>query len=158
MPVPVPARSLVLALIIIVPARLALAVDVPFEFENEAQKERYTRLTEELRCLVCQNQTLADSSADLAQDLRNEIYTMINEGKNDEAIIGFLVARYGDFVLYRPPVKKSTWLLWFGPFLLLLTAMAAIVFFVRSQKPEAGLNEAERKRVSNLLAGKDDGG
>lgn len=152
-------RSAVLALMLLVPARFAFAVDVPFEFENQAQKDRYTKLTEELRCLVCQNQTLADSSADLAQDLRNEIFKMIAEGKSNKEIIDYLVNRYGDFVLYRPPVNETTWLLWFGPFVLLLVALVTIVLFIRSQKPDAArLSEEEKKRVSSLLADKDAGG
>ena len=152
-------RSLVLLLVLLAPARLVLAVDVPFEFANQVDKDRYTKLTEELRCLVCQNQTLADSSADLAQDLRDEIFKMITEGKTNEEIITYLVNRYGDFVLYRPPVNETTWLLWFGPFALLLIALATIVFFIRSQKPDAArLSEEEKKRVSSLLADKDAGG
>ncbi len=81
---------------------------------------RLKRLEEELRCLVCQNQSLADSNAPLAEDLRREVRSLAVAGKNDDEIRQFLVARYGDFVLYKPPVKRTTWLLWFGPFALLL--------------------------------------
>lgn len=85
-----------------------------------ADEERLKALSEELRCLVCQNQTLADSNADLAVDLRNQVRAQIEQGKTDAQIKEYLVARYGDFVLYKPPVQGNTWLLWFGPFLLLL--------------------------------------
>lgn len=100
----------------------AQAADTPFQFDQPEQAARYQRLTEELRCLVCQNQNLADSHADLAQDLRNEVYRMITGGQTDRQIVDFMVARYGEFVLYRPPVSPLTWLLWFGPFLLLAGA------------------------------------
>ena len=100
----------------------AQAADTPCQFEQPDQAARYQRLTEELRCLVCQNQNLADSHADLAQDLRNEVYRMITGGQTDRQIVDFMVARYGEFVLYRPPVSPLTWLLWFGPFLLLAGA------------------------------------
>ena len=85
--------------------------------ENE---QRLKTLSEELRCLVCQNQTLADSNADLAVDLRNQVKALIEQGKSDAQIKEYLVARYGDFVLYKPPVQRNTWLLWFGPFAMLL--------------------------------------
>ncbi len=87
---------------------------------DPALDARLKKLDEELRCLVCQNQSLADSSAPLAEDLRREVRGLANQGKNDDEIKAFLVARYGDFVLYKPPVKATTWLLWFGPFALLL--------------------------------------
>ena len=88
-------------------------------FEDPAKQERYTRLINELRCLVCQNQTIADSNADLAIDLKNKVAAMIRAGRSNEEIIAFLTDRYGDFVLYRPPVQPNTWLLWAGPVLLL---------------------------------------
>jgi cytochrome c-type biogenesis protein CcmH len=101
-------------------------------------QERYKRLAQELRCLVCQNQTLADSDASLAHDLRRQLESMIVDGRNDEEIKRFLVDRYGDFVLYRPPIRSSTWILWFGPFLLL--AIGAAVWFTlhRRRKPADG--------------------
>jgi cytochrome c-type biogenesis protein CcmH len=98
-------------------------------------QERYKRLAQELRCLVCQNQTLADSDASLAHDLRRQLESMIVDGRSDDEIKRFLVDRYGDFVLYRPPIRSSTWILWFGPFLLL--AIGAAVWFTihRRRKP-----------------------
>jgi cytochrome c-type biogenesis protein CcmH len=98
---------------------------------------RVNKLSEELRCLVCQNQSLADSHAELAQDLKNQVREMLRKGMTDREVIDFLVQRYGDFVLYRPPVKSTTWLLWGGPFLLLITGL--VVFFVKLRhrpKPE----------------------
>lgn len=84
-----------------------------------ASSERLKRLSEELRCLVCQNQTLADSNADLAVDLKRQIETLLAQGQSDSQILDYMVARYGDFVLYRPPLQSNTWLLWFGPFAML---------------------------------------
>jgi cytochrome c-type biogenesis protein CcmH len=112
------------------------------------------RLSTELRCLVCQNQTLADSDAPLAEDLRVEIREMAAQGKTDQEIIDYLVARYGDFVLYRPPVKATTLLLWVGPFFLLLIGIAGLGLILRSrqkQTPDAPLNMDESRKVAELL-------
>jgi cytochrome c-type biogenesis protein CcmH len=94
-------------------------------------EKRLQRLSEELRCLVCQNQNIADSNAELAQDLRREIRTMIRDGKSDTEIIDFMVVRYGDFVLYRPPVKGITLLLWGGPLALMLLGLLILVRYLR---------------------------
>ena len=118
-------------------------------------EQRLKALETELRCLVCQNQTLADSSAGLAGDLRKEVRTLAEQGKSDEEIKQFLTARYGDFVLYNPPVKKITWLLWFGPFLLLAGGAGVLFFVVRRRAKvieEPTLNDAERKRAEELLS------
>jgi cytochrome c-type biogenesis protein CcmH len=109
----------------------APAIDTPMEFDNPETELRFKKLTEELRCLVCQNQSLADSHAELAQDLRNEVYKMIIAGDTDKEIIDYLVVRYGDFVLYRPQVKSTTYFLWFGPFLILLIAIIIIARVIR---------------------------
>jgi cytochrome c-type biogenesis protein CcmH len=93
-------------------------------------QERYERLTQELRCLVCQNQTIADSNASLAQDLRREVRELMMEGKTDTEIDDFLTARYGDFVLYNPPVKPRTYLLWAAPGLLVILGLGAAVMVV----------------------------
>jgi cytochrome c-type biogenesis protein CcmH len=98
----------------------ALAADAPPAAPSPALEARLKKLETELRCLVCQNQTLADSNADLAGDLRREVRELALAGKNDAEIRDYLVARYGDFVLYDPPLKRATWLLWFGPFALLI--------------------------------------
>lgn len=111
-------------------ARGAIAID-PMEFESAAQRERFKALSSELRCLVCQNQSLADSDAPLAGDMRHEILKMMKAGRSDAEIRGFLVERYGDFVLYRPPVEPDTWLLWFGPALLLAAGGTALAVAVR---------------------------
>jgi cytochrome c-type biogenesis protein CcmH len=102
---------------------------------------------------VCQNQTLADSDASLAHDLRREVYTMIEKGASDREVTEFLVNRYGDFVLYRPPVKTTTYLLWFGPFLLLMLGVFTLVYFVRGRRtsPPPTLTEEERRRLNQLL-------
>ena len=111
------------------------------------------RLSTELRCLVCQNQTLADSDAPLAEDLRVEIREMAAKGKSDQEIIDYLVARYGDFVLYRPPVKATTVLLWGGPFLLLLAGIVSLGLILRSRKKIIAipLNVDESRKVAELL-------
>jgi cytochrome c-type biogenesis protein CcmH len=129
-----------------------LAADTPVTFESPADRERYDTLLEELRCLVCQNQSLSDSHAELAQDLRDQVYAMIMDGKDNAAIADFMVARYGDFVLYKPPVKSSTWLLWFGPLLMLVLALAVVAIFARGriQDPQP-LSDEERRRVQSLI-------
>ncbi len=135
----------------------AWAVDRNVSGFNDPQMEaRYQHLLEELRCVVCQNQSLADSNAELAQDLRNEVRTMLEQGKTDPEITTFLVSRYGDFVLYRPPFKSSTWLLWAGPAIMLALALPALLYFVRRQK-QAGegdgpaLSDQERERLKQVL-------
>lgn len=128
------------------------------EFDDAEQLERYRTLIYELRCLVCQNQNLADSDADLAADLRREVYRMIREGKSDQDIVDFMVARYGDFVLYRPPLKAKTVLLWTAPFLLAVGGLALLVVQLRRRPPAppaaATLSDAERARLEALLGEK----
>ena len=124
-----------------------IAADVAIE-------KRMVAISEELRCLVCQNESLSGSHAELAQDLRREIRKMIGEGKTDQEILDFKVARYGDFVRYRPPMKPTTWLLWGGPFVLLAGGIAALIAFLRRRvKEEAApvLSEEERRRAAALL-------
>ncbi|MBX3619035.1 MAG: cytochrome c-type biogenesis protein CcmH [Rhizobacter sp.] len=120
--------------------------------EDPAVEARLVHISEELRCLVCQNESLAGSRADLAMDLRREIRTMIKEGKTDQQIRDFLVDRYGDFVLYRPPVKPTTWLLWGGPFVLMIGGLIGLVGFLRRRKPaDAPLSPEEQRRAEALL-------
>lgn len=130
-----------------------------FKFDNAAAEQDFKDLIAELRCLVCQNQSLADSDAELAHDLRAEVYAMVQDGKSDEEIVEFLVARYGDFVLYKPPVKPSTYLLWFGPFALLLLAGVLLLRAVRRQKRTATteISADDRKRLDDLLGDNKDG-
>lgn len=127
---------------------------VPMAQEPEVEA-RLVKIAEELRCLVCQNESLASSHAELAEDLRREVRGLIREGKNDAQVKEFLVARYGDFVLYRPEVKPLTWVLWFGPFLLLLIAAVGLVRYLRQRRQAmpapAALSDAERARAEQLL-------
>lgn len=106
--------------LVIALASLAVFAQEPMVFENQQQQDRFDQLTQELRCLVCQNQNLADSDAPLAHDLRREVHEMLMSGQSNEQIKKFLVDRYGDFVLYRPPVQQNTYLLWLAPLILLL--------------------------------------
>lgn len=129
------------------------------EFDNDAQLARYKTLIHELRCLVCQNQNLADSDADLAADLRREVHRMIVDGASDDAIIDFMVSRYGDFVLYRPPLKAKTILLWTGPFVLGVGGIVLLIIQLRrrrSAKPASvPLSEAEQAKLQALLENDD---
>ena len=129
-----------------------------FDFDDPAKEARFKHLSEELRCLVCQNQTLADSGAGLAMDLRKELYRMVNEDASDEEIKNFMVSRYGDFVLYNPPVKTSTYLLWFGPFLLVVIGIVILIRMVRNmgQQTAQTLSADDHKRVQALLADKEE--
>jgi cytochrome c-type biogenesis protein CcmH len=121
---------------------------------DPATETRMLTLSKELRCLVCQNETLADSRAALAEDLRVEVRELVKGGKTDQQIKDYLVARYGDFVLYRPPVEPTTWLLWFGPFVLLAAGVAGLMIFLKRRGagvPETKLTEVERARAEALL-------
>lgn len=134
-------RPLALLLLLVV-AGLAhgqVSDPTPLRFRDAAEETRFHALTAELRCVMCQNQSLADSNAQIAHDLRREVLDLMDQGKSDAQIKRFLVDRYGEFVLYKPQVARSTWLLWFGPVLLLL-AGAAIVFHVvrKRSDPVAG--------------------
>jgi cytochrome c-type biogenesis protein CcmH len=117
----------------------ALAIDTQTAFDDPALQARYEHITRELRCLVCQNETIADSNATLAQDLRREVRGMIADGKTDDEIREFMIARYGDFVLYRPRMTPMNFLLWAAPVLLLLAGAFAVVRVVRRRAAEAEL-------------------
>ncbi|GAB5604962.1 cytochrome c-type biogenesis protein [Sideroxyarcus sp. TK5] len=117
-------------------------------------EKRMIGLAEKLRCLVCQNESLASSHADLAEDLRREVRELMQKGMSDQEIMDYLVARYGDFVLYQPPVKSYTMLLWFGPFALLLVAGLGLLFQLRKRRetvPEATLTPEAHQRAAALL-------
>jgi cytochrome c-type biogenesis protein CcmH len=125
-----------------------------FTFDDPVRAEAFRELIEEIRCLVCQNESLAGSQAELAQDLREEVYRMFQEGKSRDEIVDFLVARYGDFVLYDPPLKPATYALWFGPFLFI--GIGAI-FLIRTllqkrQSRDRELSDEERQRLQELIA------
>lgn len=128
---------------------------------DRVQQKRAVELSEHLRCLVCQNQTIADSNAELAQDLRRQVREQIAQGRTDAEIVAFMVQRYGDFVLYNPPLKSTTLLLWFGPGVLLLAGIAALIRNVRLRKRRAEparMSDEEKTRAGQLLddsAGKD---
>ena len=124
----------------------------PPEFSDAEQAERYRRVISELRCLVCQNQNLADSNADLARDMREVAAEMIRDGKSERAVADFMTARYGDFVLYRPPFRPATWLLWLGPAVLVLLGIVAVALIVRRPR-RAELGAEEKRRAAEILEG-----
>lgn len=131
-----------LPLVLVLVVGIAQAIE-PLPFKSGAQRERFQNLTKQLRCMVCQNEDLADSNADLARDLRKRIFQMMEDGKSDAEIKQYLVDRYSEFVLYKPPVKPATWLLWFGPALILVLggAGAAIWLRRRSSRNAAAVTE-----------------
>ncbi len=117
-------------------------------------EQRLISISEEMRCLVCQNESLSGSRSELAQDLRREIRDLIRQGKTDAEIRTFMVDRYGDFILYRPPVKPTTWLLWIGPFVLMIAGIAALLMYLRrrnTQVTSTSLSDDENKRIDALL-------
>jgi cytochrome c-type biogenesis protein CcmH len=126
--------------------------------ENELTEKRLIAISSELRCLVCQNESLAGSNAELAQDLRREIRGLINEGKSDGEVMDFMVSRYGDFVRYRPPLKGTTLLLWFGPAALFLIALVSLVRYLRRRDKalkDSPLSADEQRQADLLLQTKD---
>ena len=121
---------------------------------DPALEERVTKLSKELRCLVCQNETLADSRADLAEDLRVQIREQMKAGKSDKEIVAYLTDRYGKFILYNPPIDPTTYLLWFGPFVLLLAGLVLLFRYVKQRRElivEQPLSAEERQRAESLL-------
>lgn len=134
-------------------ATAAYATLESFDFSGAVSEQRYRGLIEELRCLVCQNESLAGSNAELAGDLRKEVYQMMAQGQSNEQIIDFLVDRYGDFVLYNPPMKPSTYLLWFSPFVLLAIAGFLLYRSVRQRSltPETELTADEQAHINQIL-------
>lgn len=123
------------------------------KFESPQQEQRYKNIIEELRCLVCQNQNLAGSDAGLAQDLRKQVYKMLREGQSDKEILDFMVTRYGDFVLYRPPFKASTFFLWVGPFIIFAIGLFVLVRFIRQRKNVVAttLTDNDKEKLKQLL-------
>lgn len=135
-------------------ALVCFANEAPPVAEDPVLEKRLINLAENLRCLVCQNESLAGSRADFANDLRREIREQMKANKSDEEIMDFLVARYGDFVLYDPPLKPTTWLLWFGPFVLFLGGVSALIVYLRrrrTQIKEPPLSESQRMQAEHLL-------
>ncbi|MCC4604307.1 cytochrome c-type biogenesis protein CcmH [Xanthomonas campestris pv. badrii] len=118
--------------VLLAPCVQAQAVD-PLPFKDRSEEARYQRLTAQLRCLVCQNENLADSNASLARDLRHQVFAQVQAGRSDAQIKQYMVERYSDFVLYDPPVKRGTWLLWFGPLLMLGAGAGVVIHTVRKR-------------------------
>ncbi len=125
-------KRLLFALALLLACAAAAAME-PIKFNDDAEEARFRALSAELRCVMCQNQSLADSNAQIAHDLRLQVLTLMREGKTDREIKDYLVARYSDFVLYSPPVRPSTWLLWFGPGVMLLGGAVVVVLVVRKR-------------------------
>jgi cytochrome c-type biogenesis protein CcmH len=147
-------RRLFVLLFGLILAGSVLAREAPPSVPDPALEKRAMALADELRCLVCQNQTIADSHAELAIDLKNQIREKLKAGMGEKEILDYMVARYGDFVLYRPPVKATTLLLWFGPFIVLIAALAGLFHYLRRRRTaatEQPLSETEQARVQALL-------
>lgn len=147
-------RKLFFTLMLAFSAIAAQAREAPLAADNPELEKRVMELSDELRCLVCQNQTLADSNAELAIDLKNQVREKLASGMSNQDVIDYMVERYGDFVLYRPPVKGITWLLWFGPFLLLVGGVAVLVIKLKRRQPaDKALPESDMQRAAALLTG-----
>ncbi len=149
------------AVLLLLLALPAYAKEAAPAAQDPALEQRVMRLTAELRCLVCQNQSLADSHADLAIDLKNQVRSQMRAGRTDAEIRDFMVARYGDFVLYRPPLKSTTALLWAGPFVLLAAGGLALGFYLRRRRErltETELTPEQRAHAEALLSAAREGG
>ena len=145
-------RKLFLACLLVSVTVTAYANEAPDAAANPALEKRVMALSGELRCLVCQNQTIADSNAELAIDLKNQVREKLGQGMSDKDVIDYMVQRYGDFVLYRPPVKTITWLLWFGPFLLLVGGIFILLLKLSRRRIQLdALPESEMQRAAQLL-------
>lgn len=148
--------KVVIAILLLVLSAHSAAREAPSAADDPALERRVVRLTSELRCLVCQNQSLADSHADLAIDLKNQVRSQMLAGKSDAEIRDYMVARYGDFVLYDPPFKASTLLLWAGPFALLLIGLLGLAAYLRSRRSrlsDVELTTQDRARAEAMLRG-----
>ncbi len=131
-------------------APLQAAIEA-YQFDSPEMEADYNQLIDELRCLVCQNQNLSGSDADLARDLRRETYQMLQQGKSQQEVVDFMVARYGDFVLYRPQFKTSTYLLWLGPFLLLVLVLYLVVRRLRAADKPVEVDAGAMAEAKQLL-------
>jgi len=145
-------KTLLAALLMALTSAAFAAINA-YEFDDPAQEQRFRTLIAELRCPKCQNQNIADSNAPLSQDLRQRVFEMLQQGHSNTDIINFMVARYGDFITYRPPLKPLTWLLWFGPFTLMAIVAGLLFVWLRRQRNRpTELSEQERARLNTLLA------
>src|SRR5215213_8508778 len=145
----------ILLICLFAPVVVAQVQEEELPSDDPVIEQRLANLSKELRCLQCQNQTLADSPAGLAADLRREIRVQMKAGKSDQEIIAFLTQRYGDFILYRPRVTFTTYLLWFGPFVLLLAGLAILFRYIKQRRDsiaEQPLSADERREAEELLA------
>ncbi|MEI6182896.1 MAG: cytochrome c-type biogenesis protein [Polynucleobacter sp.] len=152
-------KSILLITLCVFSFSLSFAKDAAPLADDPVIEQRLISISEEMRCLVCQNESLAGSRSDLANDLRREIRTLIKEGKSDDQIRSFMVERYGDFVLYRPPVKPITWLLWIGPFVILLIGIAGLLTYLRRRNnavTNIALSDDDNKRIDALLNNQDE--
>lgn len=148
-------KSLIFTIVLLFGMNNLAAIEV-LSFSSPEQEQRYKDLIAELRCLVCQNQSLADSNAELAQDLRHEVYGMIMNGQSNKEITDFLIARYSDFVLYRPPLRSSTILLWFAPAILIIVALAFLFITLKrrsdpSTEKTPPMSAEDQSRLNKLL-------
>ncbi len=150
-------KSIITIIAILLPLSSQLfAVTTEFDFNEQVSERRYLSYINKIRCLVCQNESLGSSRSELAIDLRREIFQLMDQGQSDQQISAFLVARYGDFILYQPPVKNSTLMLWFGPALLLMALLVMLLIRIKRMKEEPKLlSAADQKLASNLLNSKD---
>ena len=146
-------KRLLIAILCLLIATGAQARVEVHDFDSPEQEQRYNKLIDELRCLVCQNQNLADSNAELAVDLRRKTYEMVKQDKSEREIADFMVDRYGEFVLYRPPLNSSTLLLWTGPFIILLVGVALLMRTIRRRRADAtvDVDEATLRTAASLL-------
>lgn len=147
-------RKILLIAIYLLSLGGAIANEAASLSDDPVTEQRLISISEEMRCLVCQNESLAGSRSDLANDLRREIRILIKEGKSDEQIRAFMVERYGDFVLYRPPVKPITWLLWIGPFVILIIGVAGLLSYLRRRNnsvPHVNLTDADNQKIDAIL-------
>ena len=137
-------RAAVLLLAGLLLCGTAAALD-PIDYQSPAEEQRFKALAAELRCVMCQNQSIADSNAPIAHDLRREVLALMREGRSDDEIKQYLVERYTDFVLYEPPMRGGNWLLWVGPFLILLAGGVAVVRIIRRKQPAAAAPAADNE-------------
>lgn len=150
-------HKLFFALLLIVALPLAQAGEAISTNDDPVLEKRVMALADKLRCLVCQNQTIADSHAELAIDLKNQVRDKLRQGQSEQQVLDYMVARYGDFVLFQPQVKSTTWLLWFGPFILLVLGFIVLIVMLRKRRllirQVPGLSEEEHARAASLLSG-----
>ena len=145
-------RSLLIVILLFTSAQASARISA-YEFDNAQQESIYNELVDELRCLVCQNQTIADSNAELAQDMKRKTHELVMQGKTKKEISDFMVQRYGNFVQYKPPVEPTTYLLWAGPFIILFIGLFFLIKIIRNRKVEkpAVLSDDDKSRAADLL-------